>query len=57
MAAVSVFFIIVKGIEFGDEKVQKWLSAIIVSLVSSILLTQPIKVIQHFLIIFVIVFF
>ena len=46
MAAVSIFFIIVKGIEFGDEKVQKWLSAIIVSLICSILLTQPIKVIN-----------
>ena len=46
MAAVSIFFVIVKGIEFGDEQVQKWLSAILVSLLSSILLTQPIKVIQ-----------
>ena len=53
MAAVSVFFIIIKGIEFGDEKVQKWLSAIILSLISSILLTQPIKVIYYMQILFI----
>ncbi len=41
---VSIFFIIVQGITFGDEKVQKWLTSFISSIISSILLTQPIKV-------------
>jgi polycystin 1L2 len=42
--AVSVFFIIVRGIEFGDEKVKKWLTSLLVSFISSIFLTQPVKV-------------
>jgi polycystin 1L2 len=42
---VSIFFIIVQGITFGDEKVQKWLTSFMSSVLSSILLTQPIKVI------------
>jgi len=43
-AGVSLFFVIIKGIEFGDDKVQKWLTSLIVSFFSSILLTQPLKV-------------
>jgi hypothetical protein len=41
---ISIFFIIVQGITFGDEKVQKWLTSFISSIISSIFLTQPIKV-------------
>lgn len=41
---VSLFFIIVKGISFGDDKVAKWLSSFIVSVLTSFLLTQPIQV-------------
>jgi hypothetical protein len=44
LAGVSTFFIIVRGIEFGDEKVQQWLISILTGFVSSILLTQPLKV-------------
>jgi hypothetical protein len=33
------------GIEFGDEKVYKWLTSLIISVLSSILLTQPLQVI------------
>jgi hypothetical protein len=43
-AFISIFFVIVKGIEFGDEKVQKWLSTLLVSFLTSVLFTQPIQV-------------
>ena len=43
-ASVSLFFVIIKGIEFCDEKVTKWLTSLIISFLSSILLTQPIQV-------------
>ena len=48
-AAVSLFFTIVKGIEFGDEKVQKWLTSLLISFFTSLLLTQPIQVMSIFL--------
>jgi len=44
LAVVSLFFIIVRGIEFGDLKTQKWLTSLITGFFSSILLIQPIKV-------------
>lgn len=43
---LSIFFIIIRGIEFGDLKVQQWLTSIVTGLVSSIVLTQPMKVIS-----------
>ena len=43
-ASVSLFFVILKGIEFGNEKASKWLTSVVMSLLSSILLTQPIQV-------------
>lgn len=43
-ASVSVFFVIVKGIQFGDDKVTKWLTSLIVYFLCSIFLTQPIQV-------------
>ena len=49
---ISIFFIIIRGIEFGDSKIQKWLISLIIGFFSSICLTQPIKVI-HFLIIII----
>ncbi|CAF1253004.1 unnamed protein product [Adineta steineri] len=42
--AVSIFFIIVKGIIFGDLKTQKWLTSVLTGFFSSIILTQPIKI-------------
>ena len=42
---VSIFFIIVRGIEFGDLKTQKWLTSILTGFFSSVLLTQPIKIV------------
>lgn len=44
LAGVSIFFIVVRGIEFGDEKVQQWLVSILTGFCASILLTQPLKV-------------
>jgi hypothetical protein len=40
-----MFFIIIRGIEFGDLKTQKWLTSILTGFFSSIFLTQPIKII------------
>ena len=37
-------FVIIKGIEFGDAQVTKWLTSLIISFLSSILFTQPLKV-------------
>jgi len=34
-----------EGIEFGDEKVRNWLISLIISFLTGILLTQPLKVI------------
>jgi len=52
-AGVSLFFVIVKGIEFGDEIVQKWLTSLLISFFTSLLLTQPLQVtfFNHFLLI------
>ena len=44
LAAVSLFFIIIRGIEFGDTKIQKWLTTLLSSFVSSVILVQPVKV-------------
>ena len=44
MAVVSIFFIIVRGIEFGDMKCQKWLTSLLSSFFSSVILIQPLKV-------------
>ena len=47
LATVAVFFIIVRGIQFGDSKTQKWLVSSVTSFFSSVLLTQPVKVRQQ----------
>jgi len=44
LLAMSIIFIIARGIEFGDVKTQKWLISILSGFFSSILLSQPIKV-------------
>lgn len=41
---VSIFFIAIKGVVLGDEKVKEWLTSFVTSIFSSVLLTQPIKV-------------
>jgi hypothetical protein len=35
-----------RGIEFGDQKTQQWLTSILSKIFSSILLTQPLKIIS-----------
>jgi hypothetical protein len=49
LVALSIFFLIVRGIEFGDEKAQQWLMSLLCGFFSSILFIQPLKVIQLFL--------
>jgi hypothetical protein len=49
LVIVSIFFLIVRGIEFGDLKSQKWLTSLIFGFFSSIFLIQPIKVILKFI--------
>ena len=44
MAGVALFFIIARGIEFGDLKTQAWLTSLIIGFCSSLCLTQPLKV-------------
>lgn len=39
-----MFFLWAYGISFGDEKTSKWLSSLLISFVSSVLVTQPLKV-------------
>jgi polycystin 1L2 len=46
LTGISIFFIIVRGIEFGDLKTQKWLTSILTGFFSSILLTQPLKILS-----------
>ncbi|CAF4193018.1 unnamed protein product, partial [Adineta steineri] len=46
LVGVSIIFIIARGIEFGDEKTQKWLTSILSGFFSSIFLTQPLKIIS-----------
>ena len=41
---ISIFFIIARGLEFGEDKARQWLISILTGFVSSILLTQPLKV-------------
>ncbi|CAF1533194.1 unnamed protein product, partial [Adineta steineri] len=43
--AISIFFIIVRGIEFGDVKTQQWLTSVLTGFFSSVIFTQPIKII------------
>jgi hypothetical protein len=44
LIGICILLIIARGIEFGDTKVEKWLTSMISGFFSSILLSQPIKV-------------
>ena len=48
LVGISILFIIARGIEFGDLKTEKWLASILSGFFSSILLTQPVKVLFFF---------
>lgn len=41
----SLFFLWAYGLQFGNERTAKWLTSLIISFFSSVLLTEPIKVI------------
>jgi len=41
---VSAAFVTFYGIQFGDEKTKKWITSLFISFVTSIFLTQPVKV-------------
>lgn len=41
----SIFFVVARGLEFGDEKSRQWLISILTGFFSSIFLTQPVKII------------
>ncbi|CAF4425316.1 unnamed protein product, partial [Adineta steineri] len=38
--AISIFFIIVRGIEFGDVKTQPWLTSVLTGFFSPVIFTQ-----------------
>jgi len=42
-AGICIFFIIVKGISFGNDLTTKWLTSVLISLFTSVFLTQPIQ--------------
>ncbi|PAA49240.1 hypothetical protein BOX15_Mlig028406g1 [Macrostomum lignano] len=42
---VSAFFTTMYGIQFGDETCKKWISSLFVSFFSSVMLSQPLKVV------------
>ena len=44
LSVVSIFFTVVRGIQFGDVKTQKWLTSLLSGFLSSILVIQPLKV-------------
>ena len=44
LAVTSIFFIIARGIEFGDLKTRQWLTSIVAGFFSSVFLSQPLKV-------------
>ena len=44
IACVCLFFVIVKGIVLGNDKVTKWITSVVISFLSSILITQPLQV-------------
>ena len=44
ITVVCLFFVVLKGIEFGNDKVTKWLTSVLISFFSSIFLTQPLQV-------------
>jgi polycystin 1L2 len=48
-AAVSLFFVIIKGLVFGNEMVTKWITSIVISFFTSVVLTQPIRVKKTYL--------
>ena len=53
VAGTCIFFIVIKGIILGDEKVSKWLGSLLMSFLTSVFIIQPfqVAVITFFLVI------
>lgn len=43
MIIAAAFFIIVKGVDFGDERVQRWLASLLITVVTSVVFIQPLQ--------------
>ena len=46
IAGICIFFILVKAISLGNDTVTAWLTSVLISLFTSLFLTQPIQVIK-----------
>ena len=44
VVVVCLFFIIIKGISFGDQTCKQWLTSFLISVLTSVFLTQPLQV-------------
>jgi hypothetical protein len=44
IGGICIFFILVKGISFGNATCTAWLTSVLISLFTSLFLTQPIQV-------------
>jgi hypothetical protein len=53
LTCVCLFFVIMKGVVLGDDTVKKWITSVLISFLSSVLLTQPLQVYCFFFIIFI----
>ena len=43
----SSAFVLFYGVQFGDEKTKKWITSLLISFITSIFLTQPLKVFKN----------
>ena len=53
LALVSLFFVVMKGIVLGNDQVTKWVTSLIISFLTSVLLTQPIQVLLLMICLFI----
>jgi hypothetical protein len=44
LVSISILFIFARGIEFGELKIQKWLTSVLTTFFASILILEPLKV-------------
>lgn len=47
MVGGSILLTVARGIELGDRRIQQWLKSLVISFISSVCLTQPLKVIHR----------
>jgi len=46
IVATAIAFIIVRCAQYGDDEIQKWLGSILINFCTSVLFTQPLKVLS-----------